>query len=315
MTPTSQHAIAIVERHLQGAGVRTIARFPTGAAHYVYDAELTDGRRVVARLGRIGQEADFAGAVFWHGELVPRGVPLPRLLGYNAHPTPGAFPFVLLERLPGTDLGHVYPDLSVDQKRDLAWRVVAIQRVVGELPEGRGFGYGTRYDDPALLPAWPDVVACSLERSRSRITGVGMADPSVVDRVAAALVPHAGALAAVRPRPFLDDTTTKNVLVHRGRLSGIVDVDVVCFGDPRWTLALTRMALLVRGFDLDYAAAWAAEMDLDAAAHDLVRVYTAVFCVDFLGELGQRFNRDAPAPVDPAEVARLVGILDGLVGG
>jgi len=105
------------------------------------------------------------------------------------------------------------------------------------------------------------------------------------------------------------------VIVHEGRLSGIVDVDVVCFGDPLLTLALTRMALLTRGFDLDYADAWAQELELDAAAHDRLRVYTALCCVDFVGELGQRFNRDAAPPVDPAEVAKLVGILDGLVGG
>jgi len=189
LNPAPQDAIAIVERHLPGATVRTIARFPTGSGHFVFDVELVDGRRIVARLGRAGQDADFAGAVFWHGELTPLGVPLPRLLGHDAAPVTGGFPFVLLERLPGTDLGYVYPDLSLAQKRDLARRVVAIQRAVGELPEGRGFGYGTRYDDPELLPSWPAVVAASLERSRSRIAAVGAADAALVDRVEAAFAP------------------------------------------------------------------------------------------------------------------------------
>ena len=44
-------------------------------------------------------------------------------------------------------------------------------------------------------------------------------------------------LEAVPPLPFLDDLTTKNVLVDGGRLSGVVDVDVVCFGDPLATPA------------------------------------------------------------------------------
>ena len=38
--------------------------------------------------------------------------------------------------------------------------------------------------------------------------------------------------AQIRPTPFLDDTTTKNVIVHEGKLSGIVDVDWICFGYP-----------------------------------------------------------------------------------
>ena len=45
----------------------------------------------------------------------------------------------------------------------------------------------------------------------------------------------------------------------------------------------------------------------------VVRFYTAVFCVNFLGEQGQQFNRAAAPPVDPCEVQRLVAILDLLL--
>lgn len=40
----------------------------------------------------------------------------------------------------------------------------------------------------------------------------------------------------VKPTPFLDDTTTKNVIINDGKLSGIVDVDYVNFGDHLLTL-------------------------------------------------------------------------------
>jgi hypothetical protein len=44
------------------------------------------------------------------------------------------------------------------------------------------------------------------------------------------------ALDAIRATPFLHDTTTKNVIVtHDGVVSGIVDVDDLCFGDLKWT--------------------------------------------------------------------------------
>ena len=52
-------------------------------------------------------------------------------------------------------------------------------------------------------------------------------------------------LDALPPTPFLHDTTTKNVIVTpAGSFSGIVDVDDLCFGDPRYAVALTSAALL-----------------------------------------------------------------------
>jgi aminoglycoside phosphotransferase (APT) family kinase protein len=200
----------------------------------------------------------------------------------------------------------VYPALSAAQKRALAARIVGIQACVGEaLPEGRGFGYVLDPEAPFPFASWPELVRAALARSRKRIARAGIVtgDPvSEVERAAARVADH---LAAVRPRPFLDDTTTKNVIVERGALSGIVDVDVVCYGDPLFPLALTRCALRNEGFALDYADAWADALALDAAQVRALRFYTALFCTDLLGEYGARFNRAEPLAVDPVRIERL----------
>ncbi|HEX8732709.1 MAG TPA: phosphotransferase, partial [Ktedonobacterales bacterium] len=109
---------------------------------------------------------------------------------------------------------------------------------------------------------------------------------------------------------FLDDTTTKNVLVHEGALSGVVDTDYVCFGDPLFTLALTRVALFAHDLDPDYADQWEALLALDDSQRRRLAAYVAVFSLGFMSELGQRFNRDAPEPVDPAYLLRLEAMLD-----
>ena len=121
-------------------------------------------------------------------------------------------------------------------------------------------------------------------------------------------VPRAGAAA-----PFLDDTTTKNVLISGGRLSGIVDVDVVCFGDRLFTPALTRMALLSRGYATDYIRYWCDELDLSGEQERILTLYTAHFCVGFLAELGQRFNKEAAETVEDGMVERLLAILNRLL--
>ena len=119
---------------------------------------------------------------------------------------------------------------------------------------------------------------------------------------------HRARLEAVPPLPFLDDLTTKNVLVDGGRLSGVVDVDVVCFGDPLATLALTRASLAATGSSSDYVEAW-----LDALAPDDRRrrdfdLLTAVFCLDIASEHGVVFNRDEPSVVDHHRGERLLAL-------
>ncbi len=97
-----------------------------------------------------------------------------------------------------------------------------------------------------------------------------MTDESARERAARCLPAFGREWEKLEPIAFLDDTRTKNVIVHCGRLSGI----------------------------------------LDAAARARVELYAAVFCVDFLSELGQRFNRDDAEAVDPARRERLLHILE-----
>ncbi len=316
--PTAAHARAIAERYW-GRPARSVERFSVGAANYVYDVrgdtEMQEARetRIVVRFST-NRDLCVA-AVRWNQMLRPLGVPLPELLAYDfADDGAGEmFPFMILAHVPGADLNAVYPALSADEKRTLAQEIAAIQARVGTLPHASGYGYARAYDDPALHPTWEDVLLADLARSRRRIVAVGAIDPAHVDRVAAKLPAYHPYFAQVPPTPFLDDTTTQNVLVAGGKLSGIVDVDYVCFGDPLLTPALTRMALLSQGFATDYTDYWCAALGIDAARGRVLTLYTALFCVNFMSELGQRFNKDAPTPVDPAKVATLTTLLDELL--
>ena len=222
------------------------------------------------------------------------------------------FPVMVLERLPGHDLGAVYRRLSRSELQRIAERLAAIQGIVTALPPGRGFGYATRQNGPFPQASWAEVVTASLARSRRRIVAAGIIDDRVVDAVQAAARPFADYLAAVRPVPFLHDITTKNVIVNEGHLSGIVDVDDLCFGDPLLLLALIRMALLAHEFDPAYYQEWVRLVAPDARQTAVLDLYTALYCVDFMSELGLRSNRE-PVPVDPSYLARLQALLTRLL--
>ena len=311
--PDERDASSILSAAL-GKQAQLVHRFATGLANYVYDVTTVEGERVVVRLARPDLGHAMAGAVYWYDPLRERDVPLPRLRYAETEGVKHGFPVMIMDRLPGTDLGAVYPRLTTAQKRRLAARIARVQGVVAGLAEGAGYGYARSYDDPSLHRSWTGVLRVSLERSQERIAAAGVFPTDATARVAGLLERHAAYLATVRPTPFLDDATTKNVIVgDDGALSGIVDVDHLAFGDPLFAVALTRMSLLASGNDTEYVDFWGDELDLDPRQRAALDAYTAVFCVDFMGEVGHAFNREQPGSIDGAEAEVLRGTLERLL--
>ena len=311
-TPTAADAAVIVRRALHQS-VLTVRRFPTGLAHYVFEVVTANGQKLAVRIARPDERINFAGALYWSSLLRPKGVPLPEIVYADPCADHYHFPAMVLERLPGTDLGYVYPNLSSAEKGALAAEIVRVQKITAELPEGSGFGYAVSYEQAFPHQAWSGVVHSSLSRSRSRIERAGLVDPRHVDRLEALSACFAPYFGGIPPRAFLDDTTTKNVIICNGKLSGIVDVDVVCFGDPLLTVGLTQMALLSDGRDLLYIDYWCALLDLSPEQHHALHFYTALFCLDFMSELGHAHNRDRPASADAQRAAHLIAIFDNLL--
>lgn len=306
--PTETDALAIAHS-LSGERPLSVQRFATGIGHWVYEVRGNDGSAKVVRMGRSSQVDDFTGAIHWSNTLRPLGVPLPELLAHGEY---RGLPYLVLERLAGEDLEQVYTRLSQPERRAIAEEVCEIQCRVGRLPQGEGYGF-VRFPGSQSHRSWADVVDASLARSRSRILQADLVSPRPVDQVSEQAKRFAGYFSRVPATPFLDDVTTKNVLVHAGRLSGIVDVDWICYGDSLFTLALTRAAILSAGANPDYTDHWCDLLALTSEQQAVVHFYTALFCVDFMSEFGQVFNHAATA-LDLERLARLEKILDAHLG-
>ena len=304
MVPSEREAAEIALAY-RGCAVASVVRFPMGLAHWVYDVAFSTGDRIVVRLTKPELRRAMLGAVHWSTVLRPLGVPLPELLAHGEH---RGFPYVVLERLAGEDLGLVYERLTSAQRQDVAGEVCRVQQLVATLPNGSGYGSLSLPTDPHH-PTWRGYVDEILSASRQRIEEAGVVSTRAVDRVEQAAAQLDQYFASIRPRPFLDDATTKNVLVHEGRFSGLVDVDELGFGDSLLTIGLTRASLLAAGRDSEYTDFWLAELSATAEQRTAIAFYTALFIVVFMSEQGQRFNRDI-APPDMALLARLELLLE-----
>lgn len=277
-----------------------VRRFGTGSMHYVFEVTFAHRPPVVARITTAANRSVMEGAMQLSRLLRPRGVPLPEILAADLA---GPFPVLLLERLAGSDFGAVASGLSALSLDRIACRVAHAQAITSALPSAGRYGYAT---SPEAAPhaRWSDVLEAGLARSRSRILRAGLFPVEAVDRVAALVAKCRAALDAVAATPFLHDTTTKNVIVTpKGAFSGIVDVDDLCFGDPRYAPALTLASLKLSGGPIGYVDAWLRHAGL--ARDRLFEIYVALFLVDFMAEHGQAFNGNE-TPSRPAARARLL---------
>jgi hypothetical protein len=212
-------------------------------------------------------------------------VPLPAILAADVQ---GERPWLVLERLPGTDLGAVIADLSDSQLDLIAARVAQAQTITAHTGTAGRYGHAIR-PEQAPHSAWSHVLDAHLVRSQRRIAAAGLFDAGLVDRVQSELTTRRDAIDRIGPNPFLHDTTTRNVIVTpEGCFSGIVDVDDLCFGDPRYPAALTMAVLMAQGGPVAYVKSWlrhAGQTD-----DPVFWLYVSAFVLDLMSEHGQTFN-------------------------
>lgn len=219
--PSEELAAAIAAKVI-GRAPETVARFATGARHYVYDATFAKLPPVVVRIGDRAAHAEMAGAVYLSNLLRPRGVPLPAIFAEDVR---SVFPWMVLERLPGADLCDVIERLTDAELERIAVSVIHAQSITAEIASAGRYGYAVRPDE-APYSAWSEALRAHLGRSQRRIAAAGLFDVAITDGVESDLSAMRDEVDAVSPTPFLHDTTTRNVIVTaEGAFSGIVDVD------------------------------------------------------------------------------------------
>jgi hypothetical protein len=204
--------------------------------------------------------------------------------------------------LEGSDLGLVYSTLSAADKKRIARQIFDYQNIVQTIPRAKGFGYLHSYDDAEnRKSSWNDVVYAHIKRSEHRICQNKLFNTSYTDILLGHFPYFRHYFSRIQPKAFFDDTTTKNLLIQNGSISGIVDLDWVCFGDRLYVIALTALSLLAMKLDLTYVDYWI-ELEQPGKEQEQVLIfYMMVFCADFMSEKGMKFNKEHSDPVTKEE--------------
>lgn len=282
-----------------------IIRNNVGLAGYVYTVQFNNEKYVI----KISDDKNLIlGSTYWLNKVKDLDIPIPKVISENISAAPYYFVMTFIQ---GKDLGIVYATLSKDEKKAIAKKLISYQKEIKKLPMVTGFGSLNSYEDTEnLFPTWEEVILNDIKRAENGIKENKIFSNEYVSKIRELIPGFKDYFSTIRPEPFLDDATTKNVLIHEGKLSGIIDLDWITFGDQVYFLGLTTMALLSMQADLDYAEYLKEEMNLNPSQEKALQLYVLIFCSIFMSERGSRFNQDEPVPVSEQEKNLLIKIFE-----
>lgn len=256
----------------------------------------TDDGKYILRCNT--EENAYKDTACWLEKLRNCAVPVPQIISRGVY---GKYSFLVLNYIPGDDIGKIYKYLSGSEKRSIAHEVIEIQNRVSKLRVSVESDW-----------SWNTFIEEMLCRAEMRISKNGYFDVAKVSQVRAIAEDLSEYFSSIKPIPYLDDISTKNLLIENGRISGIIDVDWIGIGDMLTFVALTNVALLNMGCDTDYAEYLLNEIKPTGLQHKVFVFYSLMFCVDFMGERGATFL-DKKVPVNREIIDRLNSIFEVLL--
>ena len=272
-----------------------IKRCTVGIGNQVYVVECGNSNYIF----RCSEENNaYNNTIYWLNELHAIDVPVPRVLFHGQYEN---YWYLVLTYIEGEDIGLVYPRLTAKEKEKIAEDVVEIQRKVS----------GLRIPQSGCDWSWKSSLNELLDRADFRISQNGYFDPGKVTQLREKMHILDTYFSSVKPIAYLDDISTKNLLIHEGKLSGVIDIDWMGQGDDLTFIAMTYVALKNMDFETDYAEFILEKRGCTESERNAFLFYCLIYCVDFMGERGMQFG-DKVIEVNENVVCRLNQIYNEL---
>ncbi|MGA3065582.1 MAG: phosphotransferase [Tepidisphaeraceae bacterium] len=279
--PTADAVAGLAGRVLGVRPLRVARQTLTSSGNAVYRVYLTGGDSIAFRFSPWPRM--FAHTRQNLDELRALGLPVQTVLAAGRTESGGSY--VILDWVPGRDLIHELDGMSPAQMSLLAEQVVECQRRLGHLPQSTHFFGWAPIGGNGTYANWTEVFGDTIPPSTA---DDGTPFGKLRARLCALRNDLQPYLATVRATPFLDDLTTKNILVENGVLTGLIDLDFICYGDPLLAVGATMTSIAA---DCPESAGYYADelirfSDPPAARRRTIWFYAALWAVGCLSLSG-----------------------------
>lgn len=287
-----------------------IERCSIGHGNYVFILDYIQNKKII----RINDEgnlySEYDNYKYWVSKLKAIDIPVPNIISIGKYKS---YNYIILDYIEGKDIGDVYTLLTEEQKINIAKKIITIQtKVQNNLLQNKQYGSVYKYNDNTGFDTWKDYILDSLENSKQNIKINKIFDESKADKLIELMEKYNEYFDKVEPKAFLDDVSNKNLIIHNGDISGIIDLDWMGFGDLLLFVGYNNMALLDMEVDTNYIDYMIRELNLNDFQKQIVLFYTLVFCVDFMSEKGQTFQ-DKKIYVDEKIINKLNRIYNEII--
>lgn len=273
-----------------------IERCGTGLGNYVFIVDTILSNKYVLRCSE--KKDAYDDTITWLTALHGCDVPVPKIISTGNFEN---YQYLVLSYIEGKELGDIYDQLTDDEKEQIAKEVINIQKHVANIN-----------CPPPYEWSWKAFVEGMMSRSYELISANGYFEPAKIDTLRNIYEQLQEYISTVKPTLYLDDISTKNLLIKNGHVSGVIDIDWMGFGDELTFIAMTKVALMNMNSDTIYIDYLLAEIRPNKEQYKAFLFYCLLFCVDFMGERGTKFL-DKVIPVNQEIIDRLNRIYDDLL--
>lgn len=279
-----------------GEKIQSIERCSTGIGNYVFIVRTSLDNKYILRCSE--DKKAYNDTIYWLPKLKDCNIPVPEIKRSGTFEN---YKYLILSYAEGKEIGDIYSQLTDDEKKQIAKEVIDIQKQVAKIKSVVPSEWG-----------WNSFVEEMLSRSYELISTNGFFDVAKLEVLRVIHGQLREYFASVKPNLYLDDISTKNLLISNGHVSSVIDIDWMGFGDILTFVAMTKVALLNMDYDTVYVDYLLEEIRPNKEQYKAFVFYCLLFCVDFMSERGTTFL-DKVIPVNQEIIDRLNRIYDNLL--
>lgn len=225
------------------------------------------------------------------------GIRTPEIVAEDYSKSNFPFCYQILTKLEGKDLGVVIDSLSPTELRGIAAEVSNIFDKFKSLPPKEDFGsvFGTREDS---IPNMYEVVMQKKEGALKNSASSQVLNKDVQRILHELIDTYRDYFHQVQPILYYDDINAKNVMIHEGKFSGLVDLDFMMKGDYLEAIGCMMACWYGEDYGEIYLSEIFKQQNLNDLQQNIVRLYAILNLASWTSEAGVKTNSNTTAEIN-----------------
>ena len=210
--------------------------------------------------------------------------------------------YQILNKIEGKDIGLVMDELNQSELKEIAIEISSILDKFQSLPMAGTVGEFTwEADKPGYLLKTIHQQREDVIRRNSTSNVIGN---EVMEIYTSLIKEYTGYFSALEPKVYYDDICYKNVMVHNGKFTGLVDLDFLLKGDYLEAIGRMRSCWFGQSNGEFYIEEIIRLQKLNDFQRKIVNLYAILNLVLWTSEAGRKFNGNTSGEINWENVER-----------